>query len=290
MVGLTLLLLATQAKQTTIPEEAYLGGYLESAIGLKLHPTTVFSQCISRISRPRTDLSGYYDLNPKDAMAKEPTSVGFSASKVSRSVYEGKPCLLFESDAARNKRRDYKNSDGINVINITPVQRYRKVWISENGTPLFETSGYRSGSGTYELKATFKGDEVEIEVAGPKGKRTATIYPAGGVELFANEFKPMIDGEKVLVKEKSFSRLDPVTGGVVKIQAKVGGKFTGSLFTKRFEGHRIDFTFDGREQIGFVTFDMDLLQVNLPYGETLFAQTDPTDGKGSPTRIKTGGS
>lgn len=271
------------------PEEAYLGGQLEAVVGLKTHATIVLGQYIHRTAQPITDLSGYLEMNPRDSMAKTPIKVGFAAYKVTNSTYEGKSCLLFESNATRTRIREFKNSTGFNVVNTTPLQRYRKVWLTPEGVPLQETAGFRNHQGTWEIDAKFLKEEVEVTTAGPKGKRTTTLFPAGGIELFTNEFKPMVDGEKVLMAEKKFSRLDPFTGGVVSVTAKVGTKWQGSMFLKKFSGHRVDFTLDNRFEVAFVTNDLHLLQVNIPNGESLMADIDPTEGKVGVSKIKTGG-
>jgi|GEM_PF-4634535 len=285
---LATLALAQQTKPPT-PEEAYIGGHLEAVAGIKLHGIVVFGQYQSRVSRPDTELSGYYELNPKDTLARTPVRVGSTGWKVSNSMYDGKPCLLLETDGIRNKVRQYRNDNGIDTNYTTPVQRYRKVWVSTDGIPLHEQSGFRNQSATYELDAIFKKDEIELTTAGPKGKRTTTIYPAGGIDLFANEFKPMIDGEKILLPEKKFSRLDPVSGGVVQITAKVGPKFEGMVFQKKFTGYRIDFTVGDHSEVAFVSNAMDLLQVNIPHGESLLPDMDPTEGKSDVKKIKAGG-
>lgn len=271
------------------PEEAYLGGQLEAVAGLKTHATVILGQYIHRTAKPMTDLSGYLDMNPRDSMAKTPIKVGYTAYKVTNSTYEGKTCLLFESDATRNRIREFKNSIGFNVVNTTPLQRYRKVWLTPEGVPLRETAGFRNHQGTWEVDAKFLKEEVEVTVGTPKGRKTTTLFPAGGIELFANEFKPMVDGEKVLMSEKKYSRLDPITGGVVSITAKIGTKWEGSMFLKKFSGHRVDFTMDNRFEVAWVTKDMDLLQVNIPNGESLMADIDPTEGKVGVSRVKGGG-
>ena len=271
------------------PEEAYLGGHREVVYGLKPHATVVLGQYIHRTAKPITDLSGYLDMNPREAMAKQPVKVGYTAYKVSNSVYEGKPCVLFESDATRNRVREYVNTASFRVVNSTPLQRYRKVWISPEGTPLRETSGFRNHQGTWEIDAKYLKDEIELTTAGPKGRKTTTIFPAGGIELFANEFKPMIEGGKAVMNEKKFSRLDPTSGGVVTITAKFGVRFEGTMFLKKFSGDRIDFSFGNRYEVAFVTKDTDLLQVNLPNGESLLADIDPTEGKSDIQRVKSGG-
>jgi hypothetical protein len=271
------------------PEEAYLGGHLEAVFGLKTHSTVVLGQYIHRTAKPISDLSGYLEMNPRDAMAKTPVKVGYTAYKVTNSVYEGKPCILFESDGTRNRIREYRNTASFRVVDTTPLQRYRKVWLTPEGVPLRETGGFRSYQGVWEIDAKFLKEEVEVTTAGPKGKKTATIFPAGGVELFANEFKPMADGEKVLLQEKKFSRLDPVTGGVVTITAKIGVKFEGTMFLKKFTGHRVEFTFGNKFEVAFVSKDNDLLQVNVPNGESLMADIDPTEQRPAITRVKSGG-
>lgn len=270
-------------------EACYLSDHEAVTVGLKLHATTVMGQYIAKTSKPITDLSGYLDLNPKDSMAKQPVRVGHAAFKVTNSTYEGKPCLLFESDGMRTRVREYRNSNELNVVDTTPIQRYRKVWLTAEGVPLRETGGFRNYQGTFEIDAKFKKDEIEITTAGPKGRKTATIFPAGGVELFANEFKPMVDGEKVLMAEKTFSRLDPMTGGIYTVVVKLGVKFEGSIFLKKFSGHRVDFQIGETKEIAFVTKDMDLLQVNLPRGESLVVDIDPTERKNDVSRLKSGG-
>lgn len=271
------------------PEEAYLGGQLEAVVGLRTHATVVLGQYIHRTAKPISDLSGYLEMNPRESMAKTPVKVGYTAYKVTNSTFEGKPCLLFESDGTRNRIREYLNSGGFREINTTPLQRYRKVWLTAEGVPMRELAGFRNYQGTWEVDAKFLKEEVEVTVAHPKGRKTTTLFPAGGVELFANEFKPMVDGEKVLMAEKKYSRLDPITGGVVSITAKLGTKWEGSMFLKKFSGHRVDFTLDNRFEVAWVTKDMDLLQVNIPNGESLMADIDPTEGKAGVSRVKSGG-
>jgi len=172
----------------------------------------VFGQYIARTSQPISDLTGYLDMNPRDSLAKQPVKVGYAAFKVTNATFEGKNCVLFESDSRRNRAREFRNSNDLNVIDTTPVERYRKVWLSPEGVPIRETAGYRSYQGTWEMDARFGKEELEITLSGPKGKRTMNLVPAGGIELFANEFKPMVDGEKIILEEKKFSRLDPMTG------------------------------------------------------------------------------
>lgn len=271
------------------PEEAYLAGQLEAVVGLRTHATVVLGQYIHRTAKPISDLSGYLEMNPRDSMAKTPVKVGYTAYKVTNSTYEGKQCLLFESDGTRNRIREYLNSGGFREINTTPLQRYRKVWLTAEGAPMRELAGFRNHQGTWEVDAKFLKEEVEVTVAHPKGKKTTTLFPAGGIELFANEFKPMVDGERVLMAEKKYSRLDPITGGVVSITAKLGTKWEGSMFLKKFSGHRVDFTIDNRYEVAWVTNGMDLLQVNVSNGESLMADIDPTEGKGGVSRVKGGG-
>lgn len=271
------------------PEEAYLGGHLEMVYGLKTHSTVILGQYIHRTAKPITDLSGYVDMNPRDAMAKQPIKVGYTGYKVTNTTYEGKPCILFESDGTRNRVREYVNSASFRVTNTTPLQRYRKVWLTPEGVPIRETGGFRNHQGTWEMDAKFLKEEVEITTMGPKGKKSATIFPAGGMELFANEFKPMADGEKVLLQEKKFSRLDPVTGGVLTVTAKIGVKFEGTMFLKKFSGHRVEFGFGDKFEVAFVSKDNDLLQVNVPNGESLMADVDPTEQKPNIKRINGGG-
>lgn len=271
------------------PEEAYLSGHLEAVFGLKTHGTVVLGQYIHRTAQPISDLSGYLEMNPRDALAKTPVKVGYSAYKVTNSTFEGKSCLLFESDATRNRIREYRNTASFRVVDTTPLQRYRKVWLTPEGVPLREVSGFRNYQGAWEIDAKFLKEEVEITAAGPKGKKTATIFPVGGIELFANEFKPMADGEKVLLPEKKFSRLDPITGGVVTITAKLGVKFEGTMFLKKFTGHKVEFAFGNKYEVAFVSKDNDLLQVNVPNGESLMADNDPTEHKPGLKRIGGGG-
>lgn len=273
----------------TYPEEAYLGGQLESVYGLNPHATVVLGQYIHRTAQPITQLSGYLEMNPRDSMARSPSKVGYTAYKVTNSTFAGKPCILFESDAKRNRIREYRNTASFRVVDTAPLERYRKVWLTPEGVPLRETGGFRNYQGTWEMDAKFLKEEIEITLSGPKGKKTSTIFPSGGLEPFANEFKPMAEGEKVLMPEKKFSRLDPTTGGVVNIVAKMGVKFEGTMFLKKFSGHRVDYSFGNRYEVAFDSKDMDLLQVNLPNGESLMADNDPTEGRAPIQRIKSGG-
>jgi len=278
-----------QLANPAYPEEAYLGGQLEIACGLKPHATIVLTQYIHRTSKPITDLTGYLDLNPRDALAKQPISVGYTATKLSNTVLDGKQCLLFESDAKRNRVRQYRDSRSLDVMNITPIQRIRKVWLTAEGVPLQEVSLYANHQGLWQVEAKFLKEEVEVTTTTPRGKKSATIFPSGGMEAFANEFKPMVDGDKVLIPEKTFSRLDPISGGIVQITAKIGVPWQGSMFLKKFAGQRLDLAFGNRFEVAFVTKDMDLLQVNLPNGESLMRTTDPTEGKSGTVKIGGGG-
>jgi hypothetical protein len=278
-----------QVQNPSYPEEAYLGGQLEIACGLRTHATVVLTQYIHRTSRPISDLTGYLDLNPRDALAKQPISVGHTATKVTNTVLEGKECILLESDARRSRIRQYRDSRSLDVVNITPIQRLRKVWLTPDGVPIRETSVYANHQGAWQIDAKFLKEEVEVTATSPKGKKTATLFPSGGMEMFANEFKPMVAGDKVVLPEKSFARLDPVSGGIVQITAKIGTPWQGSMFLKKFSGHRVDLSFGNRYEVAFVTKDMDLLQVNLPNGESLMMTSDPTEGRSGTIKIGGGG-
>ena len=81
----------------------------------------------------------------------------------------------------------------------------------------------------------------------------------------------MLDGKKVLLPEKSFIRIDPVTRGVKQFKAKVVGHFTGIVTGRKFNGSCVELTAGQEVQKAYVSDEGDLIQVDLPNGHFLLA-------------------
>jgi hypothetical protein len=68
-------------------------------------------------------------------------------------------------------------------------------------------------------------------------------------------FKPMLDGKKVLLKEKDYYTLSPLTGMPVHYVAKMGGRWNGTMFYHPCNGQYVDLTCGPYHQKIYVSDD-----------------------------------
>ena len=74
-----------------------------------------------------------------------------------------------------------------------------------------------------------------------------------------------------------------------QVDAKIGVPWQGSMFLKKFVGQRVDLSFGNRYEVAFVSKEMDLMQVNVPNGESLVPTVDPTEARSGASRVGGGG-
>ena len=250
--------------------EPYVGGFLQEVCGLKVMKDEVlglYKYHYFQVISPTTGL---------DTGAREPyeVRVGYMGHKVVNDLRGGNPVLRFESDGLRTFFKAFEVGEYRTVF-----QRARRTWLDLNGHILRDEHRIRTPRGAYEVVAEFKGSEIELVWRSPRGERELTLMPAEGVAAFEREFEPMVEGEKVLKKEKTFLRLDPETGGYEKVIIRIPGRFKGRALNKQYVGHSVEYITSKRTLTAYITYEGKLLQVDLPRNHFLFAEVVPEENE-----------
>jgi hypothetical protein len=191
---------------------------------------------------------------------------------------EGKPCLLLQTDGFLHQEIETQHRRTLNVKNTAN----RAYWVDETtGKILKETSFISTQSGNYSMEAIYGEEEYELTMKTPKGETKGAVTPGMGMDKLQALFSPMIVEGKVVLKEKEFARLDPLTGGPIKFTARIAGKFSGRLDDSKriYEGHTIDIKGGGRSEKAFVSHSGLLMKVELPQERYLHLEMSPEQRK-----------
>jgi hypothetical protein len=266
MKRILLALALTAASALACAQGPWLGGQQEIAYGLTPKSQTIVGLYVNRNMAPNEfgRVTGFYEIR-----------LGHMGWKVSRDIFNSQPCLVFESDARTSQRGKYTRSqEEAEATGIFVTQKV-KIWVSEQGKIMRENISQESPRGTYFVDAIFGTETVELsgDLAGVK--KDMTMYPQGGTVMFDNFFKPMIKDGKVLMEDKEFYLIDPVTMGIRKCKAHVKGRFAGEVMREKFKGHTIEITTPEDKQVAYVSQEGDLLRVDLPSDRYLLLEYLP---------------
>lgn len=245
----------------------WTAGQLEIVLGVKPRPDTAYGLYTFRESM-------YFQYGNSVTAQGAQTAVkkGFVSWRIHSENLSGKALLLFETEGTRNLVRfeDGKIVGGpvaqdALFANTLTIGAGRKVWFDQNGHIQRETYTTVNHTGTYFLGADFKANgDIDIMMKNGNGEKHTTLTPAEGAAAFDSEFQPMLDGAKVLLKEKKFLTFDPVTGGLVRWKAEVRTRFHGVLNDEKCQGTLVEVRHDKAIEEILVDDDGILVQVNLP--------------------------
>lgn len=122
----------------------------------------------------------------------------------------------------------------------------RSWWVTPEGRILAESFRLDAGGNIWTMEVKYDKETYTAVLSSPdKGVRTlGPVTPGMGMdELTTSAFKPMIKlPDEVVLRDKEFWLLDPFTGGPVKHKARVKGKFNGTWYDSRVNGHEVEIT------------------------------------------------
>jgi hypothetical protein len=244
-----------------------LAGVQEIVLGVQPQSSRTYSLFMNQL-----DSGKYGDKIP---INYQDVRIGQTTWTVSPGVYGSTSCLALETSASRNQAWEYRK-----FIYELRHRATRTWYISEAGKLLGETCDLELATGRWTMDVAYGIDDYTVTFSAPnKPKRTQTVTPGCGIEaLTLDPFKPMlkpgVGGAKleVLLKEKEFYILDPMTVSPVKHKALAVGTFSGELFNRKWTGREVEITGGKETQKVWIADDGRFMRMNLPNGVYLMIE------------------
>ncbi|MFI5385237.1 MAG: hypothetical protein ACHQ50_03860 [Fimbriimonadales bacterium] len=204
------------------PQElALLNGYYERDIAAK-HLAT------------GDNTGGYVDSWIPSGTAEDNLGY-FDCSTKPDSLFD-KPCVVITSNAKWNQKLGRKPHE-IKFSNYAKQQW----WVTADGTILREYAALQTPEGTQTADCTYGKDSIQRRYTNVKGETSfGEIFPACGFEALNAQFKPMVVDGKVVMREKEFCVVNPLTGGIDKYTSRISGTFKGEFLFATFKGKLFD--------------------------------------------------
>ncbi len=221
-----------------LPIEKYnipvVGGEEEIALGLRPLPMQLYG-FYQEVEEPRAVLGNVHVTNPE---LDTPSKCGTMDWSVATYPRDGKQATLLQTNGLYNQIIPLTDHRKINLNNRMKVS----YWIAPDGTLLEMDTLLRVSAGNWTMQAIFNKDSYDLTLNDPvNGKRTSTLNLGFPITKFNDMFKPMLDGSKVLLKEKDFYTLGPLYGRPVHCSAKVSGRWNSNVFGKKVNGSIVDY-------------------------------------------------
>jgi hypothetical protein len=263
--------LATCLSAAALPQGPWLGGQREIFLGPTDQGATVLGLYVNR--KTGTSIGDIIDKRFVEVR------LGWMGWKVSNGTFGGKPCKVLDTDGfttvtkrIEGRKQTTTLTDQIKVVRQTYLD-------PASGKILRETYRWQDSQGAFTGEALYGKDEIELKVQGPGVNRTTTVFPEGGTDLLDAMYKPMQVNGKVLMQEKKFAVLNPLTGGVQKVTARISGHFNWNLALVKRKGTVVEITWPDHVQKAYVDENGELLKVDLPEGRYLLFESLKEPGK-----------
>jgi len=203
-----------------------------------------------------------------------PTDLTYSIGVVHWSVTEGtlrnKPCRIIKLEALTK-------DDRLGQSTILPygVRNTKIYWISPEGKILRQFVRTGDPNGTKSADCTFLTDHIEDTVEENGVKHASRVFPNFDMSLLDAQFKPMLEGDKVILESKEYYEFEPFKQSFVKYKATASGRFHGNWNGTKFDGVHVDIQGPKALVVVFVSKEGDLVQVDFPKGESIDLNTIP---------------
>jgi len=186
-------------------------------------------------------------------------SKGYVRWSVTDGTLFNKPCRILKMDGITN---------GENRTKLKKIQYASRNsttwWIQPDGKLLRQSVKIDDPDGVRHAECIYWPDHLEVSVADGKNSRSFSLYPNIDLTLLDAQFKPMIEGSKVLTQSKDYYIFDPFTQAFLKYKATVNGTFHGTWLATKFEGINIAIEGPKDRQVVFISKENDLIKVELP--------------------------
>jgi hypothetical protein len=279
-----------QARTVNAPKIPYqppvIGGQKQIIFGVKPESTVFLNGYLERevaakhIATPG-NTGDYVDSWIPGGMHEE--NLGFFDCSVKEDTLFNKPCLLITSSGKWNQTLGTRPRE-VKVQNFAKQQW----WVSADGTILRHYSAMQTPDGMQFGDCTYGKDSVERRFTGLNGKTSfGEVFPSCGMEALNAQFKPMVVDGKVVMRDKDFYVLNPLTGAIDKYSAHVSGTFKGEFLSATFKGKLYDITGPKFFEKVFVDDTGDLVKVALDDDRSFVINVVPSshlDEYGRPIR------
>ncbi len=207
---------------------------------------------------------GVYRKVQKTPTYFEEIRIGHIDVKVQDEVMNGVPCKKYTSTAF------FSPKPGGPPV---PKIRHYVTWVAPDGRIVRVFMQYTAFRKNIAADATFRDDEISIQVTESAKTRSATLFAgSGGPKSFVNPFLELMAEADKHRKKVEFQALECTTGGIVQYKALVVGKWKGDIANKVFEGRVIEVDGPEGKLLLYVSQQGELIQIDLPDGAQVWAQ------------------
>lgn len=297
---LALLLSATIAHAQTrignMPKMAYqipvIGGQREIILGPTPSDFTLLNGYLEKEVGPKHITTGD---NTGGAMVDSWTPGGlyedslgyFDCSSRPGTIFN-KGCIVITSTAKWNQKMGRKPNE-------IKWQNYAKqqYWVTADGTILRHFSSLQTPDGTQTGDCTYGKDSIQRRYTDVRGETSfGEIFPSCGMDLLNAQFKPMVADGKVVLRDKDYCVVNPLTGGIDKYSVHSAGTFRGEYLGATFQGKLFEIDApDHLTEKAFIDNTGDLVKVALSDEKFFVINVVPSthlDENGHPIRKRGG--
>src|SRR5579862_5941242 len=277
---LTTLIFAALQQQGNLPKFAYeipvAGGQREIVLGPKPVDYALLNgyyvrEIATKHLATGENTPGYVDNIIPGGTAEDNLGY-FDCSSKADTLFE-KPCIVITSSAKWNQQMGKKP----NVIKWQDFSK-QQWWVTADGVILRHYYAFQTPDGTQTGDCTYGKDSIQRRYTDANGKTSfGEIFPACGMDALNAQFKPMVVDGKVVLRDKDFCVLNPLTGGIDKFSVHSAGTFKGEFLNATFKGKI--FEIDGPKntsQKAFIDDTGDLVKVGLSEEKYFVISVVPT--------------
>lgn len=197
-------------------------------------------------------------------------SIGYVRWSVTDGTLFDKPCRILKMDGiTRGENKTKFKSFQYASRNTTTY------WITTEGKILRQSVYLANPWETQKAECVYWKDHIDVSVDDKKSRKTFSVYPSVDLSLVDLQFKPMFDGQKVLMHTKEYFVFDPFTQAFLKYRVGVGGNFHGTFLNMKFEGTRFDIEGPKATVKAYISKEGDLVKVDLTESTALVLNNIP---------------
>ena len=296
LTALAAVVLAGQAQTMDLPKMVFempvVGGQREMILGPSPKDSVLLNGFLERevaarhIATPANTGDQYMDSWTPGGMYED--NLGYFDCSARQDTLFDKPCIVI-STTAKWKQKYGKKPHQMTWDNYAKQQW----WVTSEGTILRHYSTLQTPDGTQTGDCVYGKDSIQRRYTDVRGSTSfGEIFPSCGMDALNAQFKPMYADGKLLMRDKDFCVINPLTGGIDKYSVHSAGTFKGTYLDASFKGHL--FEIDGPNKLtekAFLDDSGDLIKVALDDERFFVISVVPTshlDENGRPIR-KSGG-
>jgi len=200
-----------------------------------------------------------------------------------------KDCVVITSVAKWNQQAGHKP----NIIKWQDFSK-QQYWVTADGTILRHYYLLQTPEGMQSADCVYGKDSIQRRYTDVHNKVSfGDLYPSCGMDALNAQFKPMVVDGKIVMRDKEYCVVNPLTGGIEKYSVHSAGTFKGEFLSATFKGKV--FEIDGPNNLtekAMIDDSGDLVKVALSDEKYFVISMVPTshmDENGHPIRKAGGG-